>query len=128
MLSDKIQPSIRQSTNNDRGPEPALRDNLAGKIPQKDTAFPPQKLSYLLYYAFKTELRYKWVRVNLKSTVFLKGNCALSQQHLCFMEWATGTSQITHRHTHVDVRSSSELQYNPLKTVKASIQLCLFLL
>lgn len=61
-----------------RGLEPALRDNLVGKIPQKDTTFPPQKLSCLLYYAFKTELQYKWVRVNLKSTI-------LPRDKLCFV-------------------------------------------
>lgn len=49
MLSGKTHASIRQSTDNNREPEPALRDNLVGKIPQKDTAFPPCKLSYLLY-------------------------------------------------------------------------------
>lgn len=76
---------------NNREPEPALRDNLVGKIPQKDTAFPPCKLSYLLYYAFKTELQYKWVRVNLKSAIFLRGK-------LCFVTVAFMFHAVGNRH------------------------------
>jgi len=78
MLSGKIHASMRQNTTNCGGPEPALRGNLVGNIPQQDTAFPPQKLCYLLYYAFKTELQYKWDTVNLKSTILVRGK-------LCFV-------------------------------------------